>query len=130
MFAPLSDADSPHREVTSEGIRQGRQVATRRSWRGAAMQCRIGALRNWGVQMHPFRKNGLAASKEDEQIGRAVEVDVYEGPCMFARRGIELLDEIDPVVEVAIGLAPYEGAMFEILVDIGPAVEVGIDDDL
>ena len=93
------------------------------------MPCRVGAQRDWGVQMHPFRKNGLAASKEDEQIGRSVEVDVYEGPCMFARRGIELLDEIDPVVEVAIRLAPHEGATFEILVDVGSAVEVAIDDD-
>ena len=94
------------------------------------MQGRVGVQRGWGVRFRPFRKNGLAASKEYEQVGRAVEVDVYEGPCMFARRRVELLDEIDPVVEVAIPLAPHEGATFEILVDIGSAVEVGVDSDL
>ena len=78
--------------------------------------------------MCPLRKDGLAALEEHEQVGRPVEVDVYDGPCMFARRGVEFLDEIDSIVEVAVRLAAYECTTFVVLVNIRSAIEVGIDD--
>ena len=91
------------------------------------MQGCVGARSGWGNQMRPLRKDRLAALKEHEQVGRAVEVDVYDGTCMFARRGVEFLDEIDTVVEVAIRLAADECATFVVLVNIRSAVEVRID---
>src|SRR5712692_4912819 len=77
--------------------------------------------------MRPFQEDRLASLKEHKQVGRAVEVDVYDGTRVFARRGIEFLDEVDAVVEVAIQLASYEGATFVVLVNIRSAVEVRID---
>jgi hypothetical protein len=94
------------------------------------MQDCVGAHGGWGNQMRPLRKDGLAALEEHEQVGRPVEVDVYDGPCMFARGGVEFLDEIDTVVEVAIGLAAYERTMFVVLLNIRSAIEVGIDGHL
>jgi len=80
--------------------------------------------------MRPLLIDRSAALEQDEQVGRAVEVDVLDGTHVLVRRGLELLDEIDTVVEVAIRLAPYEFATFVILEHVGAAVEVGVDGDL
>jgi len=80
--------------------------------------------------MRPLRKDGLAALEEHEQVGRPVEVDVYDGACMFTRRRIEFLDEIDAVIEVAVRLAAYECTTFVVLVNIRSAIEVAIDGHL
>src|SRR4029077_20345861 len=75
-------------------------------------------------------KDGLAALEEHEQVGRPVEVDVDDGPLMFARRRIEFLDEIDAVIEVAVRFAAYECTTFVVLLNIRSAIEVGIDGHL
>jgi len=80
-----------------------------------------------GGQMRPLRKNRPAALKEDKQVGDAVEVDVYDGALFFVRRGVEFLDQIDTVVEVAIRLAADEGVTIVVLVNIRAAVEVRVD---
>ena len=77
--------------------------------------------------MRPLRKDRLAALEEHEHVGRPVEVDVDEGAFMFTRRRIEFLDEIDAVIEVAVGFAAYECTTFVVLVNIRSAIEVGID---
>jgi hypothetical protein len=79
--------------------------------------------------MCPLRKNRLAALKEDEQVGRAVVVNILNSALLLVRRVVELLHEIDAVVEVAIGLAAYEDTVFVVLVDIRSAIEVSIDGD-
>ena len=69
----------------------------------------------------------LAALKEHEQVGHAVEVDVRHGTHRLARGGVEFLDQIDSIVEIPVGLAPDEGTAFVVLMNIRSAVEVGID---
>jgi hypothetical protein len=68
--------------------------------------------------MGPLREDRLVFLKEDQQIGRAVEVDVDDGAHMFARRSVEFLDQIDSIVEVAVRLAAYEATTFVVLVNI------------
>jgi len=80
--------------------------------------------------MYPFRKDRLTALKEDEQVGRAVVINVLDRTHAFVRRGVEFLDKIDLVVEVAIRLSVYEYTTFVVLVNIRSVIEVGIDGDL
>ena len=80
--------------------------------------------------MYPFRKDCLTALKEDEQVGRSVVVNVLDGTHASVRRGVEFLDKIDLVVEVAIRLSAYEYTTFVVLVNICSAIEVGIDGDI
>src|SRR5580704_11989329 len=78
-------------------------------------------------RMRPLAKDGLTALKEDQEVGGAIVVDVLNGTHPFARGGIEFLDQIDLVVEVAVRLATHEKATFVVLVNIRSAVEIGID---
>jgi hypothetical protein len=91
------------------------------------MQGRSGAYIARGPPMRPLRKDGLAALKEHEQVGRPVEVDVFDSTYGFARSGVEFLDQIDTIVEIAVGLAPHQGTTFVVLLHIRSAIEVGID---
>jgi hypothetical protein len=77
--------------------------------------------------MCPFRKDCLTALEEDEQVGRAVVVNVLDRTHTLVRRGVEFLDKVDLVVEVAIRLSAYEYITFVVLVNIRSAIEVGIE---
>ena len=71
----------------------------------------------------------MAAVKEGEHIGRAVVVNVLDGSFLLVRDGVEALDEIDTVVEIAIGLSNGECAAGIVLMHVRSAIEVGIDGD-
>jgi hypothetical protein len=81
----------------------------------------------WG---RPFRNDRLASLKEHKQVGCPVEINVYDGSFVFVRNGIEGLDQIDSVVEVAIRLAAHERSAVVVFVDIGAAIEVRVDRDV
>ena len=68
--------------------------------------------------------------KEYQQVGRTVGVDVDHGSYMFVRCGIEFLDKIDAIVEIAVRVAAHERAVFVVLVHIRPAVEIGVNRDV
>ena len=75
-------------------------------------------------------KDRATRLEEHQEIGRAVLIDVDEGAGMLARQRIEVFDEVDPIVEVARRLAARERAVRVVLVDVGLAVEVGVDGSL
>jgi hypothetical protein len=77
--------------------------------------------------MCPRRKDCLAALKEDEQVGGAVVINVLDNSRLLVRRRVELLDEIDTVVKVAIRLSAYEYPALVVLANVRSAIEVGID---
>ena len=81
-------------------------------------------------RMRPLAKDGLTALKQDQQVGGTVVVDVLDGTQRLTRGRVEFLDQVDPIVEVAIRLATHEGAAHVILVNIRSAVEIGIDGHL
>jgi len=80
--------------------------------------------------MRPFRKDRAAVLKEHQQVGTAVGIDVYDGSYIFVGSGIEFLDQIDAVVEIAVRVAAHECAVLVMLVHIGPAVEIRINRDV
>ena len=65
--------------------------------------------------------------KEHEQVGDAICVDVGERTNDLPCRRVKILNEIDLVVEVAIGLATNENAVLVELFDVRSAVEVRVD---
>ncbi len=79
--------------------------------------------------MRPLREDGSTVLKQDEHIGRAVVVDVLDRSHLVVRRVVELLDEIDAVVEIAIRLPPDQRTAFVVLVNIRATVEVAVDGD-
>jgi len=83
-----------------------------------------------GDQMRPLRKDRPAILKEYEEVGGPVEVDVHDRAHRIARGLVEFLDQIDALVEVAVGLAAYEGTAVVVLLNIRSTIEVRIDVDL
>jgi hypothetical protein len=126
----IGDADCSQRKIRAEWILKWRQLIIRRAGRDVSVPGPVAAQNGGCNRMRPLAKDGLTTLKEDQQVGGSIVVDVLDGTHPFARRGIEFLDEIDTVVEVAVRLATHEGATFVILVNIGSAVEIGIEGHL
>jgi hypothetical protein len=120
----VGDADCSHREVRPERILKWRQRIVRCAWRDPGI--RRGTNRG-GSPLRPRRKDRVAPLKEDEQVGGAVIVKVLDNSRLLVRRIVELLDEIDTVVKVAIRFSAYEYTAFVVLANVRSAIEVGID---
>jgi len=67
--------------------------------------------------------------KEDQQIGNAVRVHIGQRANDLPGRRIEILNEIELIVEIAIGLTTNENAVFVEFFDVRSPVEVRVDGD-
>ena len=110
--------------VPVERIDEGHEVAAvgrdRHPWRGGGR----------ALGPRPLRPHRPAIPKQHEQIGGAVEVDVDDGSRLAMRDRVELFDQIGLAVEVAIRFASNQRAALVIFLDVGLAVEIGVDVDL
>jgi len=79
--------------------------------------------------MCPLRHDRLSALEEHEQIGRPVKIDIDDRPPRLLGPRIELLNEIDAIVEVAVGFASDERTSLVVFLDVRAAVEIGIERD-
>jgi hypothetical protein len=67
--------------------------------------------------------------KEHEQVRRAVVVEVNHRPDALPGDRVKILDEIDLIVEVSIGLATDKNAALVVLVNVRQPVEVAVSYD-
>ena len=65
--------------------------------------------------------------KQDEQVGSAIVINVDDGSDVFVGRRVEFFDQIDAIVEIPVRFAADERPVLVILLDVGSAVEVGVD---
>src|SRR5947207_15738890 len=75
----------------------------------------------------PFLEHRPPILEKNEQVRRAVEVDVDDLACESARNRVERFAQVRAVVEVPVQLAPDEYAADIVLAFVRPAVEVPID---
>jgi hypothetical protein len=112
-------------ELRFEWIRQPSELARiiyTTVGRGRAVSAALG-------RRGSFRKGWATVTKEHEQVGRAVVVDVDDRPGCFVRTRVKLFDEVSSTVEVPIGFATNQDSALVDLLDVGTAVEVAVDVD-
>src|SRR5262245_2237430 len=79
--------------------------------------------------VRPLRIDRPAGLRQKEKIRPAIGIDIGNRSHNLARGWIELLDQIDLIVEIAIQLAADERAALVKLADIRSSIEVRIDGD-
>jgi hypothetical protein len=68
----------------------------------------------------------MRSLKKQQLVRRAVVVEVNHRPDVLPGDGVEVLDEIDLIVEVAIGFATDKNAAFVVLANVRHSIEVAV----
>jgi len=86
---------------------------------------RFGLLAGWPQ----LAEGRLTVGEEHEFIGLAIEIKIGDRTDLILRERVELLNEVDLIVEIAVGVAAKKDATVVDLLNVGSTVEVRVDGD-
>jgi hypothetical protein len=91
------------------------------------MSDNVARLPGLGDRVCRRRENRPVIVKEHEQVRGPVVIDIDNGSNMFVSRCVELFHQIDLIIEIQIRFTSDEPPLVVILLDVGMAVEIGVD---